>query len=208
MSLSTKDIIVELDKVSKDTDLQELFPSVKPLQLEVGSGKGIYIRSMAKKHKDINFLGIEWAHKFYRHFVDRAVREDLTNVRVLRTDAADFLEKYVKSESVTQFNIFFPDPWPKNRQNKRRFFVESNIKNVHRVLVPGGKLLFTTDHLGYFEWTKAMFFANSNITPLFKKVKFPKLDSAREGEIVGTNYERKYMKEGREFYKLAFEKIG
>ena len=207
MKVSSEDIIVELDKVSKETDLQELFPTRNPLQIEVGSGKGIYIRSMAKKHKDINFLGIEWAHRFYRHFVDRSVWENLTNVRVMRTDAAKFLDTHIKDESVTQFNIFFPDPWPKNKQNKRRFFIEKNIKNVHRILVPGGKLLFTTDHLGYFEWTKAMFFANSNITPLFKKTRFPKLDSAREGEIVGTNYERKYIKEGREFYKLAFEKI-
>lgn len=207
MKITSEEIIVELDKISINTDLQELFPVRQPLQLEVGSGKGIYLRSMGKLHPENNYFGIEWAQKFFRHSADRASRENLTNIRVLRTDAAEFLDKYLKSESVTQFNIFFPDPWPKNRQNKRRFFVEKNIRNVHRILVPGGKLLFTTDHLGYFEWTKAMFFANSNITPLFKKVRFPKLASAREGEIVGTNYERKYLKEGREFYKLAFEKI-
>ncbi len=207
MLLREEDIIIEEDKVSKETDLQEFFPTPNPIYLEVGSGKGTFIRGMADIHKNINFFGIEWANRFYRHFVDRTIRQDLRNVRIMRTDAAPFLIKYVKDESITQFNIFFPDPWHKNRHNLRRFIVEKNLINAHRILKPGGKFLFTTDHEGYFEWSKAMFFANSNITPLFKKIEFPKLDTAREGEIVGTNYERKYIKEGRTFYSLAFEKI-
>ena len=207
MKITHPDIEVTTDNLSNHTDLQSLFPTNQPLEIEVGSGKGTYIRGCAKTVKDVNYFGIEWAHKFYKYFVERVDRENLTNVRVLRTDAADFLDEYVADNSVSQFSIFFPDPWPKNRQNKRRFFVEKNIKTVHRILKPGGRLLFATDHNGYFEWTKAMFFANSNIEPLFKKVQFPELPSAREGEIIGTNFERKYIKEGREFYKLAFKKI-
>ncbi len=207
MTLTTKDIEVKPDKLFEGIDLQELFPNRNPLEIEIGSGKGNFIRGQAAAHKDINFIGIEWANKFYRHFVDRAAREDLSNVRVIRTNASDFIEKYVYDESVQSVYIFFPDPWPKTRHNMRRFMTEPNIHNVHRILKPGGKLLFVTDHAGYYEWTKAMFYANTNVSKLFKKIAFPKLTNARAGEIVGTNYERKYIKEGRPFYKLAFVKI-
>ena len=206
MTLSFDDIAIYQDNLLENMDLRELFPSNNPIEIEVGSGKGTFIRGQAKAHKEINYIGIEWANKFYRHFVERVAREDLTNVRVMRTNASDFISKHVQDESIDNFYLFFPDPWPKTRHNLRRFMTEPNIAHVHRILKPGGKFLYVTDHAGYFEWTKAMFLANSNVTRLFKKTKFPKLANAQEGEIVGTNYERKYMKEGRPFYKMAFIK--
>ena len=207
MARAIEDIEFKQDKLFDGIDLQDLFPTRNPLEIEIGSGKGTFIRGQASVHKDINFIGIEWANKFYRHFVDRAAREDLSNVRVIRTNATDLIEKYVRDESIQSCYIFFPDPWPKTRHNMRRFITEPNLQNVHRILKPGGRLLYVTDHAGYYEWTKAMFFANSSIKKLFEKTKFPKLANARAGEIVGTNYERKYAKEGRPFYKMAFVKI-
>ena len=206
MTLTFEDIEIKPDKMFEGIDLCDLFPNSNPIEIEVGSGKGTFIRGQAQAHKDINFIGIEWANKFYRHFVDRAARENLTNVRVIRTNASDFISKYVQDETIQNLYLFFPDPWPKTRHNLRRFMTEPNINNVHRILKPGGKFLYVTDHAAYYEWTKAMFMANSNVTRLFKKTTFPKLANAKEGEIVGTNYERKYMKEGRPFFKMAFVK--
>lgn len=207
MTLTNEDIAVDLDKCSENMDLQSLFRRSGPLHIEVGSGKGTFLLNQAKLYPHVNYLGIEWANKYYRYSVDRMRRWDISNVRILRTDARYFIGRYVADESIGVFHIYFPDPWPKKRHHKRRFFQPANIAAVHRILKRGGQLRTATDHDEYYEFMCEVMLEHPVISRQFRKVDFLPVESADEGEWVGSNFERKYIKEGRKFYTLAMEKV-
>src|SRR5512137_837050 len=121
-------------------DFVRIFGRTGPVHMEIGSGKGTFLVAQARAQPDVNFLGIEWARKFYRHAVDRIGRWGLGNVRIIRTDAATFLREFVPPESVDCFHIYFPDPWPKKRHHKRRLLQALNMEVLIRRLKPGGEL--------------------------------------------------------------------
>ncbi|NLK42420.1 MAG: tRNA (guanosine(46)-N7)-methyltransferase TrmB [Planctomycetes bacterium] len=187
-------------------DFEVIFGRSGPVEIEIGSGKGTFLVSQAGAFEKTNFLGIEWANKVYRYAVDRIGRWGLKNVRLIRTDAADFLAEHVADESVEGFHLYFPDPWPKKRHHKRRFFCSENLEQMLRCLKPGGWINIATDHQDYFEQIQtvtrqAVEGGRAKIIPFIRPV------GAGQGEYVGTNYERKYLKEGRPTYTLALQKL-
>src|SRR5262245_10534795 len=103
-----------------DFSWSRLFGNDRRVELEIGIGKGTFLLRRAKQCPDRNFLGIEWAGEFYRFALDRMERWRMTNVRVLRTDARDFVERICPRASLSVLHIYHPDPWPKRRHNKRR----------------------------------------------------------------------------------------
>ena len=206
MVFTNEDIAVDLDKCIKGMNLKELFGRIAPLHFEIGSYKGTFLLNQAKAHPDWDFLGIEWANKYYRYSVDRMRRWGLTNVRILRADARNVIGRFLPDESIAVFHIYFPDPWPKKRHHKRRFFAQANIRNVLRCLIKGGELRLATDYVDYFVTISEMFLRNSQIAPLFQQVDFFPADTADQGEWVGSNFERKYLRENRQIYTLAVKK--
>jgi tRNA (guanine-N7-)-methyltransferase len=159
--------------------------------------------NQSKAQPEVDFLGIEWASKFYRGAVDRVGRWELKNVRLIRTDAAILLAEHISDQSVSGIHLYFPDPWPKKRHHKRRFVNQANIEHVYRILVPGGVFKMATDHAEYFEQMQAVLHENSS---RFDIVEFLPTAGAKTGEWVGTNFERKYLKEERAVYTLAVAK--
>ncbi|MBC8392374.1 MAG: tRNA (guanosine(46)-N7)-methyltransferase TrmB [Deltaproteobacteria bacterium] len=187
-------------------DFESIWGRIAPVEIEIGSGKGTFLVEQAKMFPEINFLGIEWANKFYKHAVDRMERWGLANVRILRTDAAVFIKEHVPDTSIEAFHLYFPDPWPKKKHHKRRFFCDDNLAEIYRILKPDGIINIATDHENYYEQMTDV--AGKAIgTGLFKEIPFTRPAGAKEGELVGTNYERKYIKEGRNTYTLAIQKI-
>lgn len=184
-------------------DFTELFCRRCPVHVEVGSGKGVFLLNEAKTHPQIGFLGIEWANKFYRFAVDRIGRWSLTNVRIIRTDASNFIAEFLPDNSVDCFHIYFPDPWPKKRHHKRRFVSETNLHQFLRCLKPAGEIKIATDHAGYFEHIKAVLATENNA---LESIDFLPTAGADTGEWVGTNFERKYIKEKRPIYTVAVRK--
>jgi tRNA (guanine-N7-)-methyltransferase len=197
------DISIDLSDLCEPADLTKIFGRSAPVHLEIGSGKGTFLVSQAQAQPDVNFLGIEWARKYYRHAVDRMGRWNLTNVRLIRAEAKEFLIRYVPDESVSFYHIYYPDPWPKKRHHKRRFICPDNIEHLLRTLVRQGRIQFVTDHEDYFQWAKEAF---ADFTDRLNEVEFITAAGAEEGETVGTNFERKYVKEKRGVFTLAFEK--
>ncbi len=108
------------EKLEAPVDFVEVFGRNGPVHIEIGSGKGTFLVNQAKVRFEVNFLGIEWASKYYRHAVDRIGRHGITNVKMMRTEAASFLAELVPQQSIDCFHIYFPDPWPKTRHHKRR----------------------------------------------------------------------------------------
>jgi tRNA (guanine-N7-)-methyltransferase len=196
-------IALKPEDLTGPLDLAQLFGRPGPVHIEIGSGRGTFLLHAAQAQPEVNFLGIEWARKFYLHAVDRIGRWGLTNVRIIRTDAATFLAESVPPGSVTCLHIYFPDPWPKKRHHKRRLVQADNMPILIRCLEPGGQIRLATDHTDYFEQMKAVAAASRSA---LEPMEFVRPAGAAEGELTGTNYERKYIKDGRPIYILALRK--
>ena len=191
---------LDVDALPRPIDWATLFGNSNPVEIEIGMGKGTFLVEQAKARPQVNFFGIEWARWFWRYASDRLRRNGCTNARTVRAEAAYFLTEFVSPESVSVLHIYFPDPWPKARHHKRRLIQSSFMPLAHRILAPGGRIQVVTDHRGYWE---------ENIEPViraakgFEVVDYNRPGSAGAGEFVGTNFERKYAREGRPFYAIA-----
>jgi tRNA (guanine-N7-)-methyltransferase len=183
-------------------NFEQLFGNTQPLEIEIGTGKGTFLVARASARPELNFLGLEWARPYATYSADRFRRNGLTNVRMLRADAGPFFKDRLADQSVWRVHIYFPDPWPKRRHHRRRLIQPGFLQQVHRVLRPGGQLIVVTDHLDYFYQIRSVLHAARG----FVTIPFPRMTS-REGELVGTNFERKYIAQGRPFYWAARMKI-
>ena len=88
-------VSLEPEDLEGRIDFVQIFGRSCPVHIEIGSGKGTFLLNQAKAQPDDKFLGIEWARKYYRYAVDRIGRWGLTNVRIIRTDAAIFLTDFI-----------------------------------------------------------------------------------------------------------------
>jgi len=188
-------------------DFGRIFGRPGPVHIEIGTGKATFLLNEAMAQPNVNFLGIERTRKYYRCAVDRIGRWALTNVRIIRTDAAAFLADFVPAGSIDCFHIYFPDPWPKRRHHKRRFFCPDNLQQLLRCLKTGGQLRIATDHADYFEQIKELVGAGPHTCPSLEETEFLPAAGANTGEWTGTNYERKYLKKQIPIYTLAVRKI-
>ncbi len=171
-----------------------------PLEIEIGSGKGTFLVQQAPTQPGTNFLGIEYAHDFYLSAADRIRRAKLPNVRMLCIDAGEFIHWRVPDAATTVVHLYFADPWPKTRHNRRRMVQDRFLQDCLRVLKPGGELRIVTDHNDYWAWMEEHFARWTKPNGPYARVPFLSPPTAREGEVVGTNFERKYRVEGRDFH--------
>ncbi|MBN2590155.1 MAG: tRNA (guanosine(46)-N7)-methyltransferase TrmB [Sedimentisphaerales bacterium] len=184
-------------------DMVRIFGRTGPFHIEIGSGRGTFLLNQAQAHPGDNFLGIEWASRYYRYTVDKIGRWDISNVRLIRTEAASFIADFIPDNSVDCFHIYFPDPWPKKSHRKRRFICNSNLTNMIRCLKESGQIRVATDHEEYFEQMKSVFALSQD---KLEEIDFLPTAGAETGEWVGTNFERKYLKEQRSIYTIALKK--
>jgi len=196
---------VSIDPQTLDgpVDFAHIFGRGGPIHIEIGSGKGTFLLSQGRAQPEVNFLGIEYANKYYRYAVDRIGRWSIENVRIIRTEAADFLTKHIADNSVNWFHIYFPDPWPKKRHHKRRFICKANMEQMLRALAENGVINIATDHSDYFDWIKAVV---ADVSDKAEKIDFTPTAGADGPEAAGTNFERKYISQGRPIYTIAVRK--
>ena len=169
-------------------------------ELEIGSAKGTFLLQQGELEPATNFLGVEYAGEFYRYAADRVRRRGLANVRLLYADANEFIRAWMPDAIVATIHLYFSDPWPKARHHKRRVVQLATLAEFHRILVPGGDLRLVTDHDELWAWDVEHADRAHN---LFERREFARPQSAREGELVGTNFERKFRREGRPFHAMT-----
>ena len=196
--LIVEPIGLDVETLPRPLNFAQLFGNDHPVELEIGIGKGTFITEQAKARPDVNFLGIEWARWFWRYSSDRLRRNKCENARTVRAEAMYFLAEFVPSESISVLHIYFPDPWPKKRHHRRRLIQDKFMPLVQRILKPNGRLQVVTDHAEYFEQIEQVIRSSQ-----LQVVDYNRPGSAGEGEFVGTNFERKYQREGRPFYAIA-----
>ena len=177
-------------------DLAALFGNDHPVVLEIGSGKGRFLIASAVERPDVNFIGIEKSLHYHRVIRERVAKRGLVNVRLINFDAFPVLQKMLPDTSIAEVHIYFPDPWPRKREQKRRIIRAEVLEEVRRVLVDGGSGNYVTDHRDYFEAAAPV------IEQFFRaERRIPGPD-----DLPRTNYEAKYRAEGRAIYEVRFAK--
>lgn len=199
--LIVEPIGLDVETLPKPLRFAEMFGNDHPVELEIGMGKGTFITQQAKLHPEVNYFGVEYARWFWRYASDRLRRNHCNNARTARAEAMYFVREFVPDASLSVVHIYHPDPWPKKRHHKRRLIQQPFLEQVQRVLTPGGLLSVVTDHREYFEQIESLIKAS----PLAVEPYTPPV-FAREGELIGTNFERKYIEEGRQRWAIAARK--
>lgn len=132
-------------------DAAALFGDDRPLELEVGFGRGEHMAWQAEQRPDHGFIGCE---PFLDGVVGALVKVDefgLDNIRIHMGDAIDVLER-LPDGALDRAWLLHPDPWPKARHAKRRFMNPGPIGLIAQKMKPGGEFRFGTDHPVYVRW--------------------------------------------------------
>jgi len=177
-------------------NMAELFRNANPVILEIGSGKGRFLIGSAMERPDINFIGIEKSLHYYRLIRDRILKRGLENIRLINHDAFQVMQKMFSDASVAEIHIYFPDPWPRPKERKRRIIRADALTEMRRVLVEGGSGIYVTDHREYAEVA----------APEIAKVFRAEWRTPGPDDPPRTNYEAKYRAEGRAIYEVRFWK--
>lgn len=119
--------------------------------LEIGVGRGDYLKSMVSKFQAVNFIGVELNNSVMAVAAKKLVALEASNVVIVPGDALVFLPK-LESNSVDYIILNHSDPWPKKKHEKRRLTFDSFMKEYYRVLKKGGYLLIKTDNALFAEY--------------------------------------------------------
>jgi tRNA (guanine-N7-)-methyltransferase len=141
--------------------------SEKALVLEIGSGMGETTLAIAKAHPETDFVAVEVHGPGVGSLLNRIEKENIENLRVVRHDAVEVLERMVADGSLAALHLFFPDPWPKKRHHKRRLVQPAFASLVGKKLAAGGILHAATDVPDYAEQIERVFSENRD----FEQVK-------------------------------------
>lgn len=132
-------------------DLDRLFGRRAPRCLEIGFGVGEVIASLAEKHPDNDYLGIEVHRPGVGRLLLRAERSKIRNLRVICHDAVEVLGRHLPGACLDEILVFFPDPWHKKRHHKRRLIEPKFVGSLAAALRDGGVLRLATDWQAYAE---------------------------------------------------------
>lgn len=183
-------------------DGQLLFGSAAPLEIEVGSGKGLFLATAAQRQPDRNFLGIEVARKYARFAAARLKKQESSNAIMACGDALAIFREQVPTASLAAVHVYFPDPWWKKRHRRRRVMNEAFLHDVQRTLVPGGSLHFWTDVEEYFQSTLELIAA---VTQLAGPLPVPERPAEHHLDY-HTHFERRTRLEALPVYRAEFQR--
>lgn len=132
-------------------DFSVIFGNAAPISLEIGFGNGESLAQMAIAEPERNFLGIEVHTPGVGHLLHLVQKHQLTNVRMMNTDAVEIIQQRIPEHSLDQVQIYFPDPWHKKRHNKRRIIQAEFVSLLATRLQTSGLLHLATDWQDYAE---------------------------------------------------------
>ncbi len=180
----------------------EVFGNDRPIELEIGSGKGLFLANSARANPERNYLGVELAKKYAHEGAERIAKAGLANAKMLPDDARKFLHEFVPAASVAALHIYFPDPWWKTRHRKRRVFCEPFVVDVANALIDECEFHIATDVEEYFGVMMELMAAH----PEFIELPRPEPKAPEHDLDYLTNFERKYRIEGRAIFRAAYRR--
>ncbi|MCI0703784.1 MAG: tRNA (guanosine(46)-N7)-methyltransferase TrmB [Planctomycetia bacterium] len=180
-----------------------LFGNANPVEIEVGTGKGLFLLNSAMSRPDTNFFGIEIVRKFQLYAATRFAIRNLPNVKIACADAKVILRDCVPPGSVAAVHVYFPDPWWKKRHKKRRVFTPEFAADVARALAVGGRLLIASDVEEYFGVMTEIVCATGSFVERPEEVERA---APRTEAGYATNFERKAREKGTGVWRAVYQR--
>jgi len=194
--------LLEIANLPPKLVASEQFGRSAPLEVEIGTGKGLFLTAACRTQPEHDFLGIELAKKYAQYAAARLARAELNNGKVISGDGLRVFREWIPDSTLAAVHVYFPDPWWKARHKKRRVLNESFLRDVQRTLQPGGKLHFWTDVEEYFQSTLELIAATVQLTgPLVVSEK-----PAEHDLDYRTHFERRTRKNAEPVYRAEFIK--
>ena len=190
------------DELPNPWDSEKLFGRVAPLELEIGSGKGMFIANASRHFPQNNFLGIEISVKYARFSAAKLIRQNRTNAVMVCGDAALVLRDVIPSDTLAAVHVYFPDPWWKRAHRKRRVLRFEVLQLIERRLMPNGTLHFWTDVEEYFTSTLDLLAKETTLQGPFE---IPERETVDDGDYL-THFERRTRMHGIKVFRTLFRK--
>ena len=183
-------------------DLCKFFGNNHPITVEIGFGMGIASSIIAEQNPEINYLGIEVHRPGIGRLLWEIEKRGLKNIRIIEGDAVEILEQKIKDSSISAFHIFFPDPWPKKRHQKRRLVTRPFTDLLAAKLLSGAYIYMVSDWADYGDWALRELSATAGLQN--------KYSGFAEHQVwrPQTEFERKGLGKNHEIKELYFVKTG
>lgn len=175
-----------------------VFGNSNPIRLEIGCGKGDFVKGMAEKYPDVNFIAVEKATDIVVLALEKVKEAELTNVRFINCDA-ELLSDIFPDGSFDTIYINFCDPWPKKRHAKRRLTSPLFLELFKKLLSEKGSIHFKTDNRPLFDYSLETF-VECNYR--LENVTFDLHTEELEDDNVKTEYERNFIAKGFKINRL------
>lgn len=193
-----------VEELTQPIDLSALYgvADPAPLEIEVGSGKGLFLETRTQAHPDRFYLGNELAFAYAKLAAYRMARAGVVNGKMFQGDGLKLFSEFLPDEVADAVHVYFPDPWWKERHRKRRVMRPSFIRDIQRVLKPGGIFHFWTDVEEYFETTAELMKEHSQLQgPVF----VPEPDAQHDRDY-RTHFERRMRKNDHPVFRSYYQK--
>ncbi len=191
---------VILDYENYKGKFNELFQNNNLLYIEIGTGKGKFIRKMALENPNINFIGIEKFDSVLVRALEKVEQEDIPNLKFLRMDATNIDEIFL--HEIDKIFLNFSDPWPKARHENRRLTSINFLRKYDNIFKSTKEIEMKTDNRHLFE------FSVKSLTDYDYKIQLLCLDLYSEDVSlnISTEYEDKFHNKGLPIYKIVVKK--
>ena len=145
---------------TKKINLHEIFPTAEKIIMEIGFGMGEATAIIAKNHPNNGYIAVDVHPPGIGKLLARIIENDLKNLRVIEDDVHVVLPYMFEDESLDAIHLYFPDPWPKKKHNKRRIVNQGFLELIHPKLKKDGYIHIATDWVPYAESIKDVFAAS------------------------------------------------
>ena len=164
-----------------------------PMVVEIGFGRGEFLRQLAALRPQVAHVGVEVSFKRVLKLARRLARSGIRNIRLIEGTGEETVRELLPESSVETFWINFPDPWPKKRHHRRRLIQPPFLRDLAVRLQPGGRVEIATDHEDYAEWIERVLAAE----PLLENIHTPQPFLREVPGRMRTAYQIEWLREGR-----------
>ena len=191
-------MVIPVTDITKPLACPAIYDPSRPLEVEVGCGKGRFLTGRAAANPDCEFLGIERMLGRVRTFDNKTRRLGLANAHVVRLEALYTFWYLLPAHHARTVYVFFPDPWPKKKHHSHRLFGPLCRNALWKRLETGGKIEFATDHEEYFGEVCDGFAADA---------RFRRVDPMPRPNEVWTEFEEMFREQGLPIHAAAWEAL-
>jgi tRNA (guanine-N7-)-methyltransferase len=191
-----------LDPDATPPDWVNVFGRAAPLVLEIGFGNGEQLLWSSRNEPGKNFIGVEVHRPGVGRLMNALASENVDNVRLYNHDAVAILEHACAEHALAEARVYFPDPWPKKRQQKRRLIQADFLALLASRMARGGRLHLATDWADYAEHMLGVL----DNAPDWRNTAAESRFVARPPWRIETHFEKRGIRLGHGVWDLVYER--